>query len=245
MKETRYFYVPNIEETGQLPDTEATHATRVLRLGCGDEIWLTDGQGQLYQAEVTMATGKHCFYQVKAPIPTEKTWHGHIHLAIAPTKMIDRIEWMVEKATEIGFDEITFLNCQFSERRTIRTDRLEKIILSAMKQSHKAWLPKLNGMTSFKDFIHAPHTGKKFIAHCYDEYEREDFFTTLQDNHTDDIIIMVGPEGDFSTTEVQEALKSGFQSISLGQSRLRTETAGLSAVMMSQLAVRNAPSSHS
>ena len=172
-------------------------------------------------------------------MPQEKTWNGNIHLAIAPTKMTDRIEWLVEKATEIGFDDITFLNCRFSERKVLRIDRIEKIVVSAMKQSRKPWIPQVHEMMAFTDFVKANHTGKKYIAHCYEEIVRNDLFDELLSMNTpNDITVMIGPEGDFSIDEVELAMTHGFESISLGNSRLRTETAGLSAVMMAQLTLR-------
>lgn len=239
MKEERYFYVPNALQVTELPDGESQHATRVLRLKVGDSLLIVDGKGKRFEAEVTMATPKHCFYQIRSQIQVEKTWQGHIHLAIAPTKMMERMEWLVEKATEIGFDEITFLDCQFSERHTLRTDRIEKIMVSAMKQSHKAHLPHINEMTSFTTFIKQQREGRKFIAHCYNDKERHDFFHTIYSaNTTDDITIMIGPEGDFSIDEVIQAIDHDFTPVSLGESRLRTETAGLCAVMMSQLTLQ-------
>ncbi len=239
MKETRYFFVPEAKQMTELPEGEAQHAIRVLRLKSGDEMWLVDGKGGLHHAIVTTTNNKHCLYEIDESASIEKTWAGNIHLAIAPTKMIDRIEWMAEKNTEIGFDEISFLDCKFSERHTIRIDRIEKIVLAAMKQSHKAWLPKINPITSFSDFIAQPRQGHKFIAHCYNEIEKVDLFDTLQDTPVDeDVTILVGPEGDFSIDEVKMAMEAGYQSISLGKSRLRTETAGLSAVMMAQLSKR-------
>ena len=153
--------------------------------------------------------------------------------------MMDRIEWMAEKATEVGFDEISFLDCQFSERKTLRTDRIDRIVVSAMKQSHKAWKPQVNEMMPFEKFVSAPREGRKFIAHCYEEIERKDLWLELQGNPVDEpVTILVGPEGDFSVTEVRLAMEYGYEPISLGRSRLRTETAGLSAVMMANLSKR-------
>ena len=150
---------------------------------------------------------------------------------------------MTEKATEVGFDEISFLDCKFSERKTLRADRIEKIVISAVKQSRKGWKPVVNPMTSFRRFIeNCSNNGRKFICHCYPEISRADFFTAIsqeeQPSSAEDITVLVGPEGDFSIDEVRFALEHGFESVTLGNSRLRTETAGLSAVMMSQLARR-------
>lgn len=240
MKEIRFFYVPDAGTMGELPQEEATHALRVLRLKAGDSIRLMDGVGNFYSAEVTMATNKRCLYEIKETCPQQPAWHGKVHLAIAPTKMMERIEWMAEKATEIGFDELSFLNCKFSERKTLRCDRIDKIVVSAVKQSHKAWKPVVNEMVSFKDFIAVPRSGRKFICHCYEEVEKTDLFAELQKDYEDegDVTILVGPEGDFSIDEVKLALANGYESVSLGTSRLRTETAGLMAVAMSNLARR-------
>ena len=135
MKETRFFYVPNAGQENEMPTEEALHALRVLRIKSGDEINLMDGVGNFYRAEVTLAATKRCLYEVKEVLPQQPAWHGHVHLAIAPTKVMDRIEWMAEKATEIGFDELSFLNCKFSERKTMRTVRLDKIVISAVKHA--------------------------------------------------------------------------------------------------------------
>lgn len=179
-------------------------------------------------------------------MPQQRAWKGHIHLAIAPTKMMERIEWMAEKATEIGFDELSFLNCQFSERKVVKTPRIDKIVISAVKQSHKAWKPVVNELVSFKEFIQTPRPGRKFICHCYEEVEKKDFFTEISGiQNADapvasdaDITVLVGPEGDFSIDEVRLALENGYESVSLGTSRLRTETAGLVAVHMAHIARR-------
>ena len=277
MKEVRYFYVPDAANQVELPAEEATHALRVLRLKGGDEIFLMDGEGSFFRAEVTAASSKRCLYEIKEEMPQQRAWKGHIHLAIAPTKMMERIEWMAEKATEIGFDELSFLNCQFSERKVVKTPRIDKIVISAVKQSHKAWKPVVNELVSFKEFIQTPRPGRKFICHCYEEVEKKDFFTEIsgilneapapaatESPNADvataaaesptadvataaaesptadaaDITVLVGPEGDFSIDEVRLALENGYESVSLGTSRLRTETAGLVAVHMAHIARR-------
>lgn len=239
MKEVRFFYVPNAADEAEMPLEEAMHALKVLRITAGDEVFLMDGDGCFYRAEITLASKKHCLYEIKETLPQKRSWAGNVHLAIAPTKMADRIEWMVEKATEIGFDELSFLNCKFSERRMMRTDRLEKIVVSAVKQSHKAWKPVVNPLLSFTEFIEQPRAGRKFICHCYEEFEKTDLFDELQkplaDGESADVTVMIGPEGDFSVDEVQQAIDHGYQSVSLGTSRLRTETAGLMAVTMAHL----------
>lgn len=239
MKEARYFYVPNATEDNELPTDEAIHAIRVLRLKIGDDIFLIDGKGNFYEAVVTLANSKHCLYEITQTLVQNKTWKGHIHLAIAPTKDISRIEWLVEKATEIGFDEISFLNCQFSERKNLRIDRIERIVISAMKQSRKAWKPIVNNMLSFEDFMQKEVTGQKFICHCYNEIEKTDFLSNINNSGLfEDITVLIGPEGDFSINEVHQALQQQYKSTTLGNSRLRTETAGLAAVLMANLANR-------
>ncbi len=236
MKEVRFFFVPDAATATELPPEEAMHALRVLRLKTGDEMMLMDGQGNYYQAEVTLAQTKHCLYQVKAVMPQERQWQGRVHLAIAPTKMMERMEWMIEKAVEVGVDEISFLSCQFSERRLVKIPRADKIVIAATKQSHKAWKTQLNDMQSFSTFISQPREGHKYIAHCYEEFTRSYLFDELRQlPASDPATVLIGPEGDFSLDEVRMALAQGYQSVTLGQSRLRTETAGLAAVMMMQL----------
>jgi len=237
MKETRYFYVPDAATTTELPEDEAGHALRVLRLKSGDPLVLMDGRGCFYQAEVTVASNHHCLYRILQQLPQQPQWRGNIHLAIAPTKMLERMEWMAEKATEIGLDELSFLECQFSERRQLKIQRIDRIVVSAMKQSRKAWKPLVNEMEPFSTFI-ATHTeGRRYIAHCYEEVPRVSLFEELnKPADSADALVMIGPEGDFSIDEVRQAVEAGFVSVDLGKSRLRTETAGLSAVMMMQLA---------
>ena len=236
MKEVRFFYAPDAATLHELPADEAVHALRVLRLKPGDEMMLMDGRGNYYRAEVSLAHSHHCMYDIKETMPQPRQWRGHVHLAIAPTKMMERMEWMIEKAVEIGVDEISFLDCQFSERRVVKIPRADKIVVAATKQSHKAWKTQLNEMVSFDDFIRQPFSGRKYIAHCYEEVARTYLYDELRlPSDTEDALVLVGPEGDFSIDEVRRAVASGYQSVHLGKSRLRTETAGLSAVMMMQL----------
>lgn len=236
MKEVRYFYVPKAGEGDALPSEEAQHAVRVLRLQPGDEMMLMDGEGTFYKAEVSVASNHHCLYRILETLPQPRPWSGRIHLAIAPTKMLDRMEWLLEKAVEVGVDDISFLDCRFSERRQIKLPRMEKIAISAMKQSRKAWKTNLDEMQSFSQFVAAERPGAKFIAHCYEEVERTYLFDELKHLPADTpVTILVGPEGDFSIEEVRQAISQGYKSVHLGKSRLRTETAGLSAVMMAQL----------
>lgn len=239
MKEARYFYVPDAANCTELPVDEAVHALRVLRLQSGDEIFLMDGEGSFYRAQVTLASSKHCSYQVLERMAPPKDWRGRIHLAVAPTKMMERMEWMAEKATEIGFDQLSLLCCKFSERKVVNVQRLDKIIISAVKQSRKPYKPVLSPLVPFDQFVSTPREGLKFIAHCYDEIPRQDLFSTLQAQTGDmECTILVGPEGDFSIDEVHLAMSHGYVPVSLGNFRLRTETAGLMAVAMAQLVLR-------
>ena len=219
-------YAPHIATNPVLPEDESVHAIRVLRLHKGDEIWITDGTGFLYRAIISNPHPVHCEVKIITAHQQPPLWPVQIHLAIAPPKHIDRMEWFVEKATEIGIDAITCLNCRFSERREIKIARLEKILISAMKQSQKARLPRLTGITSFQDFINQPFNGSTFIAHC-----REGEKPLLQQIYRsgDNACILIGPEGDFSPEEISLAIQRGFQPVTLGKSRLRTETAAIAA----------------
>lgn len=224
------FYTPDIDKTLELPIEEAGHCARVLRMVEGDKMMLTDGRGSFYEAELTAVSNKRCRFRILNKQTPESLWLGHLHIAMAPTKNMDRTEWFAEKATEIGFDEITFLNCRFSERKVIKTERVDKILVSAMKQSLKPTKPRLNEMISFAEFIKQEFKGQKFIAHCYDE-EENTVKPLLQNaiSRGEDVTVLIGPEGDFSREEVKLAVEKGFRPISLGKSRLRTETAALVA----------------
>jgi len=226
------FYTPDIEHSDLLPAEEAAHALRVLRLKIGDELMLTDGTGCFYHAEITAADNKHCQYKVLETKPQPALWKGHLHLALAPTKNMDRMEWLAEKATEIGFDELSFLNCRYSERKVIKLERIEKIVISAVKQSLKARVPLLHELTDFEKFVRQPFGGQKFIAHCYPG-EKPLLKNCLHSE--EDALVLIGPEGDFSEEEVKLAEANGFQPISLGASRLRTETAALVSVHLMNL----------
>lgn len=239
MKEMRFFYVPNVQDNGELPEEEAMHALRVLRLKSGDEIMLTDGTGNFYKAEITVAATRKCVFKLLETIPQTPIWRGHLHLVVSPTKMMERMEWLVEKATEIGFDRISFINCDNSERRVIKVKRLEKIAVSAMKQSRKAWKPIIDEIVSFDELVAESTEGLRYIAHCYEEIKKVDLFNQLSISDKDeDVTLFIGPEGDFSLSEVKKAIDAGFVSVSLGESRLRTETAALYSVMMANLCKR-------
>jgi len=232
MKEERYFYQPDIAQ-GELTKDDTQHAVRVLRMQEGDEMWLMDGCGSFHRAVITIASNHHCAYRIVESLPQSPAWKGHLHIAMAPTKMNERTEWMAEKATEVGVDEFSFLDCQFSERRTLKRERIEKIVVAAMKQSRKPWKPIVNEMEPFTDFVARKRVGQKFICHCY-EGSRPLLLDVM--NPDEDATVLVGPEGDFSLEEVRLAESYGYQSVSLGQSRLRTETAALVAVHLMQIA---------
>ncbi len=223
------FYTPDIETMQCLSEEESGHCVRVLRYGVGDEILLTDGRGTTYHAVITNPNPRRCEFRVVSGEVQKPGHNFRLHIAIAPTKNIERLEWMVEKTTEIGIDAITPLLCRFSERKQLRTDRLQKIILSAAKQSLTPYLPELDELTPYADFIasHRPddHT-QCFIAHCY-ETDKRLLRNEIQTGK--DIVVLIGPEGDFSEQEVQMALNAGYIPVSLGSSRLRTETAGVVA----------------
>lgn len=236
MKETRYFYVPDAASATELPADEASHAVRVLRMKPGDEMVLMDGVGTFFKAEVAVASPHHCVYRVLEEMPQLPQWHGRYHIAMAPTKLMDRTEWMLEKVTEIGVDEVSLLNCDNSERRVAKPARLEKILVSAMKQSRKAWKPVLNDMAAFRKFVSEPRGGMKFIAHCYEEIPRTYLYDELCGRDVSEAVtVLIGPEGDFTPDEVRMAVDAGYISVHLGQSRLRTETAAMVAVMMMHL----------
>lgn len=236
MKEMRFFYVPDAENNNELPTDEAMHALRVLRLRGGDEMFLMDGVGNYYRAEVDLAATRRCTYKILEKLPQERQWRGTINLVVAPTKTLDRIEWMVEKSTEIGIDNFTFVACKNSERRLLKSIRLEKIVNAAIKQSRKAWRPQIHDMLSLKDFLATPIEGRKFIAHCYDEIPRTYLVDELNESDSNQpTTVLIGPEGDFTIDEVKAAMAAGFIPVHLGKSRLRTETAGLVAMMMMHL----------
>lgn len=220
------FYVPDIADSWELSQEEAAHAIRVLRLQAGDKLEITDGAGSLYPTRVASVQGKHCYVEPVEAVRVPKNWNGMLHIAIAPTKNMDRIEWFAEKATEIGLDALTFLNCRFSERKVVKPERVERIVVSAMKQSLKYSKPVVGDMVDFKKFIAAERNGAKYIAHCYDS-ERVLLKDILVPG--EDATVLIGPEGDFSPEEVELAIKAGYRPVSLGSSRLRTETAALVA----------------
>jgi 16S rRNA (uracil1498-N3)-methyltransferase len=225
------FYQPNIS-SGILSEEESLHAVKVLRLQGGDDIVIVDGTGGYYQAKITLPHHKKCGFEIIDAVHDYGKRNYKLHIAIAPTKNIERLEWFIEKAVEIGVDEITPVICRFSERKIIKADRLEKIIVSAAKQSIKAFFPKLNPLCNFDELLKQHQAKAKFIAHCYPE-EKALLKALLPGQ--EEALILIGPEGDFSQEEVEKAIKNGFHPVSLGESRLRTETAGV--VACAQVAV--------
>lgn len=230
------FYAPNILQDHTLPEEESHHAVKVLRLQAGDSVLVMDGVGSMYHATIAVAHPKHCLLNSLEKIDAPKTRNYYLHVAIAPTKNMDRLEWFVEKACEIGIDEISPIFCTFSERKVLKNDRLEKILVSAMKQSMQPFLTKLNEPCSFKDFMKraANIDGQKFIGHCH---AGDKVMLAQGVKPKEKILVMIGPEGDFSEAEVAEALNNGFTAISLGDMRLRVETAALYSC--SVVAVKN------
>lgn len=226
------FYCPDIRTNPQMPEAESQHCARVLRMKEGDSLFITDGKGYFYRAQLLQANPKSCIVAIEEELPQAKDWNFNLHIAFAPTKKLDRIEWFVEKSTEIGIDHFSPLQCRYSERRNIKTSRLEKIMVSAMKQSQKSRLPQLDEMTKLDEFIQQPFEGQKFIAHCYDSPKQS--LSQICNKNTN-TLILIGPEGDFSEAEVEKSIQHGFQPISLSESRLRTETAALVACHTVQL----------
>ena len=220
------FYAPNIDSVTQLPEDESLHITRVLRLKKEDSITITDGKGFFYSATITDIRAGHCQVSVTKRWSQKTPRNYMVHIAVAPTKNADRMEWFVEKATEIGIDTITCLRCRHSERNGIKLQRLYKTAISAIKQSQQAFLPQINEMTEFHEFISSHRKGYKMIAHYPDGCKQ-----LIKDIYTpdSDALIMIGPEGGFSPDELNAALAAGFVPVSLGDSRLRTETAALAA----------------
>lgn len=225
------FYNPEISTaTTQInfDKIESKHIVRVLRKKEGDILKITNGKGFLFDAEISFANDKRCAANIINFEEKPKPWNYYLHIAIAPTKNNDRIEWFLEKATEIGIDEITPIICSNSERRIVKTARFEKIIQSAMKQSLKFTLPKLNAPVKFSEFINKDFEGTICIAHCEDQKEKNHLKKVIQPSEK--TTILIGPEGDFSKDEIKKALEQKYIPISLGESRLRTETAALVAV---------------
>lgn len=223
------FYTPDIDPSYKqyiLSEEESKHAIRVLRLETDSKVQLIDGRGGLYEALIADAHPKRTILNITSVITGFDKRNHYLHIAVAPTKNIERLEWFLEKATEIGIDEISLLITQRSERKEARVDRLNKIITAAIKQSLKAYHPVLNEPLTLNQLLDKPFDGQKFIAHCEpgEKHELKDVLH-LQNR----CLILIGPEGDFSPAEIDRALQNGFKAITLGTSRLRTETAALEA----------------
>lgn len=224
------FYLPNIQK-GQfiLDEAESIHCVKVLRHGLGDVIHVTDGEGKLYQASIIEAKPKACSLGNFTVVREEIAKPYFIHIAIAPTKNVERIEWFVEKAIELGIDQISFLHCQNSERKGINLERIQKKAIGALKQSLHLKLPVLSEEMPFKKFISEPLNGQKFIAYVDEHHEAHLKTEARASQH---YTILIGPEGDFTEEEIKLSFAQQFLPVSLGKSRLRTETAGLAACMM-------------
>jgi 16S rRNA (uracil1498-N3)-methyltransferase len=246
------FYQPDLtSDLISLSEDESKHAIRVLRLSIGDQVEIVDGKGTRAVAEVTSDHAKRCELRVVSRIREESPRKFYLHIAVAPTKNNERLEWFLEKATEIGIDEITLLDCEHSERSTVKSERLEKVAVSAMKQSQQSWLPVINEIISFDKFVKEASADLKLIAHC-DEggknsiaqvFSRQPSTPRLPQHGqrvggqalsltttSKNILVLIGPEGDFSNVEIETALGNQFTAVSLGETRLRTETAALYAV---------------
>lgn len=220
------FFAPDILLSQHLPEQESAHCVKVLRLTNGDSIIVTDGKGYLYECTIIETHHKRVVLSIDKQIHRPKSWSFNVSIAFAPTKSNDRTEWFAEKATEIGIDSLTPINCRFSERKELKTERLNRVVIAAMKQSQQAVLPQINEMETFQRFIEQPFEGNKYIAHCY-QNEKQPLNKLY--GKGENALILIGPEGDFSEEEIEKAIAQGFQPISLGDTRLRTETAALVA----------------
>lgn len=230
------FYAPDATFSNILPEEESQHAIKVLRLQKGDKIMVVDGKGGCFLATITLPESRHCEFEISEILPDSGNTNYQLHIAIAPTKNIERFEWFIEKATEIGVHEITPIICRFSERKIVKPERLEKIIVAASKQSIKANFPLLHPLCSYEEAIKKISAEQKFIAHCYDEVETNTCIRIKEKKLLKNLVrksskvaILIGPEGDFSPDEVEKAIEEGYEPVSLGSSRLRTETAGMIA----------------
>lgn len=222
------FYNPDIHEATSsftFDKEESKHIVKVLRKSVGDVLHITNGLGWMFDAEIINADIKKCQANISNAKQHPKREYK-LHLAVAPTKMNDRFEWFLEKATEIGIDTITPILCDHSERKVIKLDRFEKILQSAMKQSLQCYLPTINELTPFNNFVNQDFEGQKYIAHCEDS-DRKSLKNQLKPDQ--DIVILIGPEGDFSVKEIETALQHNFIPVTLGNTRLRTETAAIAA----------------
>lgn len=222
------FFAPDILKNPVLPESDSQHCIRVLRMNVGDEVEVIDGCGFRYKCRIIDPHQKHTQLDIISKEKIEKPWRGNITVAVAPTKHLDRMEWMVEKLTETGIDRIVPVLCRRSERKELKQERLQKIAVSAMKQSLKAEMPEIARMTPLTEFLSGCSATRKFVAYCDKNCERRTLAKIVEP--FEDTAILIGPEGDFSPEEISEAIASGFMPVTLGDCRLRTETAALAAV---------------
>lgn len=227
------FYAPEIESSSMLPEAESGHCCRVLRMKEGDRIFVTDGKGHRYECEIVEAHPKHTAIEILTTEELTPWWGFRLELCVAPPKNADRMEWLVEKAVEIGVDRILLMKCGRSERKVLRTDRLEKIAASAMNQSLKTNMPCIEGPVPFKEIVSDGFSGFKCLGYCDDTYPLCSF---AQEYRGGDIRILIGPEGDFTPEEVALAVANGYIPVTLGGSRLRLETAALYAAVAAHVA---------
>lgn len=221
------FYAPDILTNPILPESDSQHCIRVLRMGFGDMIEVVDGKGSRMKCRIVDPHPKRALVEVVEREEIAQPWRGNITVAVAPTKHLDRMEWLVEKLTEVGVNRFVPLLCRHSERKELKTERLEKIAVSAMKQSLKATLPVIDEMTPLQKFVDEAPEGQKFVAYCDRNIPRK--LLAKEINPNENVTILIGPEGDFSPEEIARVIDKGFQPVSLGDCRLRTETAALAA----------------
>lgn len=222
------FYAPDINGNKYVLDqNESKHIVRVMRMSSGTPVKLVDGKGNLYEGVIDDPDPRECTIKITGVVNNFETRDYNLHIAISPLKNTDRLEWFIEKSVEIGVDEITPVICRNTEKQKIKKERLVNIIVSAMKQSLKSTLTRINDPVDFKDLIENAYDGTRMIAHCNEAYKRRGIADSYQ--HGNNAMIMIGPEGDFSNEEIKAAMGKGFEGIHLGKSRLRTETAGVAA----------------
>lgn len=243
------YYCPDIQiQTAAatrfiLPEDESAHCVQVLRAKAGDEVDVTDGVGHIYRCRITNPHRRHCELEVLTVSEPEPLHRGVIHIAVAPTKMLERIEWFIEKATEMGVDRITLLQCDHSERKVVNHERLQRIMVAAAKQSLRATFPIITPLSAYGEVIASTPGAHRYIAHCEEGYAPTDGKRYLRDHLFDavepdeEVIVLIGPEGDFSPEEIRQALQTGWKPVSLGRGRLRTETAALVACHTAVLAL--------
>lgn len=223
------FYAPDLEETLVLPEGESVHCARVLRMKEGDEVIVTDGKGHRFVCEIIKPHASHTLLKIIERLDLSPERDYRLILAVAPTKNPDRMEWMVEKAVEIGVDKIVFIKCDRSERKNLRGERILKVMIAAMKQSLSVYLPELEELTDLETFIkNTDRTSQKYFGYCSPQYLKKSFVKECKPGG--EVIVMIGPEGDFTPKEVEIAVENGFIPVTFGEKRLRTETAGVYTV---------------